>query len=174
MLRTGFFSIFAKIFSDMGKEIERKFLVAGNQYKAMATGAIRIAQAYLNTSPDATVRVRVCGDSAFLTVKSRNRGAERGEWEYAIPRSDAEEMMAACCGGNALAKTRYIVPFAGHSWEVDVFGGRLEGLAVAEVELLSADEAVELPPFAGREVTGDARYYNSSLSSQSSPLPPTD
>ncbi|MDE6270836.1 MAG: CYTH domain-containing protein [Muribaculaceae bacterium] len=158
----------------MGKEIERKFLVRDNAYLDMATEAIEMAQGYLNTSPDATVRVRVCGQRAYLTVKSRNRGAERGEWEYEIPRSEADDIMAACCGPNVLSKTRYIVPYAGHIWEVDVFSGRLAGLVVAEVELGRADESVIIPPFVGKEVTGDTRYYNSTLSCPSTPLPPTD
>ncbi len=157
----------------MGKEIERKFLVNDDTFVAMAESVRDISQAYLSTSPDATVRVRISGTSAWLTVKTRNCGAVRGEWEYAIPVADAREMVEASCCDSLVSKRRYIVPFGGHRWEVDVFGGRLSGLVVAEVELGSEDEAVDLPPFAGREVTGDVRYYNSCLSDPSSPLPPT-
>lgn len=156
----------------MSKEIERKFLVKDNSFVAMAAEKRRISQGYLSTDADATVRVRVADGRAWLTVKGRNAGAVRDEWEYAIPEADAEEMLDRCCGGRRVDKTRYIVPFGGRVWEVDVFAGRLAGLSVTEVELDSAEAAVELPPFAGREVTDDARYYNSVLSDPSAPVPP--
>ena len=155
----------------MGKEIERKFLVSDKSFESMAVSSTEIRQAYLSVSPDATVRIRIAGDNAWLTVKSRNHGAVRGEWEYAVPASEAREMMDACCGCT-VSKRRYIVPYCGRKWEVDVFSGHLAGLIVAEIELPREDEAIALPPFAGREVTGDARYYNSCLSDPSSPLPP--
>ena len=158
----------------MGKEIERKFLVIGNSFVDMASESLEITQGYLSTNAEATVRVRVIGEKAFITVKGKNEGAVRDEWEYAIPSSDARGMLQRCCGSNELEKVRYIVPFGSHEWEVDAFGGRLQGLVVAEVELASADEEVALPPFAGREVTGDPRYYNSLLSDPASPLPPLD
>lgn len=157
----------------MGKEIERKFLVKDNSFIGMATDRKDIMQGYLSVNPDATVRVRVAGEKAFITVKGRNSGAVRDEWEYPLPLADAREMLKRCCSG-CIFKTRYIVPFDARVWEVDVFAGRLAGLIVAEVELDSADAAVTLPPFAGREVTDDARYYNSVLSDASSPLPPVD
>ncbi len=149
----------------MATEIERKFLVNDRSYRYMATESREIAQAYLSADVDATVRVRRAGDRGFITVKGRSRGASRGEWEYEIPLRDAMEM-AALKGGWSIEKTRYIVPYAGHTWEVDEFHGRHEGLVVAEVELGSEHEAVELPPFAGREVTGDAAYYNSTLAAR--------
>ncbi|MDE6581741.1 MAG: CYTH domain-containing protein [Duncaniella sp.] len=149
----------------MATEIERKFLVTDSSYRAMAVEKKVIAQAYLSRQIDATVRVRRSGDRGFLTVKSRNRGAARGEWEYEIPLQDAEEM-AALAGGWSIEKTRYMVPHEGHVWEVDEFHGRHEGLVVAEVELSAEDEAIELPPFAGAEVTGDPAYYNSTLAAK--------
>lgn len=157
----------------MGKEIERKYLVSGTSFIDMATSKKEIRQGYLSADPDATVRVRRAGDAAFITIKTRNCGAVRDEWEYPVPAGDADEMLLKCCG-RSISKTRYIVPFGNCVWEVDVFAGRLAGLVVAEVELESADADVELPPFAGREVTGDARYYNSSLADPSAALPPVE
>lgn len=151
----------------MGKEIERKFLVSSDAYRRLATDSHRIRQGYLSVNPDATVRVRILDDRAFLTVKSRNRGAVRGEWEYEIPLSDGEEMLGLCTAGAILEKVRYIVPATTLPlrWEVDEFGGAKAGLVVAEIELPDADTAFEIPDFIGREVTGDASYYNSSLAS---------
>ncbi|MDE6497338.1 MAG: CYTH domain-containing protein [Muribaculaceae bacterium] len=158
----------------MGKEIERKFLVCDHSFVAMASDSVEIRQGYLSVKAEATVRVRIFGCKAFITVKGRNEGMVRDEWEYEIPVADAREMLECCCGSNVLEKVRYIVPCCGRVWEVDVFGGRLEGLVIAEVELPSADVHVELPAFAGREVTGDNRYYNSMLSLPCSAVPPVD
>lgn len=145
----------------MPVEIERKFLVASDDYKRVATASHRIAQGYLSADPEATVRVRILDDSAFLTIKSKTVGCSRGEWEYPVPVAEAEEMMALCRG--KIEKMRRIVPFAGHVWEVDEFGGRLAGLTLAEIELPSEDAEFDLPPFVGAEVTGDPQYYNSNL-----------
>ena len=101
---------------------------------------------------------------AFLTVKGRNSGAIRDEWEYPVPVTDAEEMARRLCGGFAIDKTRYIVDHLGWKWEVDLFHGHHEGLILAEIEMPSADSNPPLPPFIGPEVTGDPRYYNSTLS----------
>lgn len=148
----------------MAKEIERKFLVGDESYKALATENIEIRQGYLSTDPEATVRVRVAGDKAFLTVKGRNRGAVRNEWEYPVPASDAITMLT-CCGGRTVEKTRWIVPAEkGLKWEVDEFHGRHEGLVVAEIELPAEDTPFVRPAFVGREVTGEPQYYNSALS----------
>lgn len=146
----------------MAKEIERKFLVTDESYKSMATEIRTMMQAYLSTRPEATVRVRIADGCGFLTVKSKNRGAERDEWEYPVPAADAEAM-ARLAPSTVIEKRRHIVPYGGLTWEVDEFTGRHAGLTVAEVELPSADVVVELPPFVGREVTGDAAYYNSNL-----------
>lgn len=146
----------------MSKEIERKFLVTDNSYKGIATEKIEITQGYLNRDPDRTVRVRLWNGEAFLTVKTRNQGIVRNEWEYRIPADDAREMLKACEG--ILEKTRYIVPAEnGLKWEVDEFHGRHEGLTVAEIELPSEDYEVGFPPFIGKEVSDDPRYYNSNL-----------
>lgn len=149
----------------MAKEIERKFLVISDSFIKNAVSSREISQGYLCTNPDATVRVRISGPDAWLTVKSRNHGAARGEWEYPVPVDDARSMLAECCAGRSLEKTRYIVPAAeeGLKWEIDVFHGRHEGLVVAEIELLSEDTPFTRPPFIGEEVTGNPRYYNSVL-----------
>ncbi|MDE5555151.1 MAG: CYTH domain-containing protein [Muribaculaceae bacterium] len=147
----------------MAKEIERKFLVKSTSYKDMSISERCIVQAYLNRDPKATVRVRIIDAKAFLTVKGKNAGAMRDEWEYPIPVSDAREMIARCASGRVIEKKRFIVPFEGYDWEVDEFGGELRGLTVAEIELPTEDANFSLPPFAGEEVTGDTRYYNSSL-----------
>lgn len=148
----------------MAKEIERKFLVGDESYKELANGKIEIRQGYLSTDPEATVRVRVAGDRAFLTIKGRNRGAVRNEWEYPVPASDAIAMLPCCCG-RMVEKTRWIVPAEnGLKWEVDEFHGRHEGLVVAEIELPAEDTPFVLPDFVGREVTGEPQYYNSALS----------
>lgn len=148
----------------MALEIERKFLVTGQEYKSLSYRHEEIAQGYLCRDIDATVRVRLRGENGFITVKSRNEGCVRHEWEYAIPAADAEEMLETC-PGKIIRKTRWLV--AGSDslvWEVDEFHGSLQGLVVAEVELPSVGFEPVLPPFIGEEVTGDPRYYNSALS----------
>lgn len=147
----------------MAKEIERKFLVKDDTYKARATDSRDMAQGYLSTDVDATVRVRISGDNAWLTVKGRNQGAVRDEWEYAIPITDALQMLKIC-KGKVIEKTRYYVPAGDLSWEVDEYHGVHAGLVVAEIELPDATHPFTLPPFIGDEVTGDPRYYNSTLS----------
>ena len=150
----------------MGREIERKFLVKDDGYISMASEQVNIMQGYLSARKEATVRVRLWNDSGFITVKGPNRGAIRNEWEYPIPADDAREMLLNLADGGVIDKTRYIVPFGGHTWEVDCFHGKLEGLVVAEVELNSESETVDLPSFIGEEVTGDPQYYNSNLSAK--------
>ncbi|MDE6854675.1 MAG: CYTH domain-containing protein [Muribaculaceae bacterium] len=148
----------------MATEIERKFLVRDMSFMSLATSATELAQGYLSTDADATVRVRTCGDRAWLTVKSRNHGATRDEWEYPVPVEDALQMLERCCADRKIVKTRYIVDAGdGLCWEIDVFHGRHEGLIVAEIELPAADTAFSRPDFIGREVTGDPAYYNSVL-----------
>lgn len=149
--------------SGMAKEIERKFLVTDNSYRDMATSSTRIMQGYISRRREGTVRVRVRGERAYLTIKGITQGIERNEWEYEIDPADAMTMLRECCEGGVLEKVRYVVPYGGYEWEVDEFGGRLAPLVVAEVELPSADEEVAFPPFIGREVSGDPAYYNSNL-----------
>jgi CYTH domain-containing protein len=146
----------------MPREIERKFLVTSDEWRIGAQGK-RYRQGYLSIDVDRTVRVRVAGDQGFLTVKGRSAGASRAEYEYPIPVAHAEEMLDRLCLRPLIEKTRYRVAHGGLVWEVDVFAGESSGLTVAEVELEAEDQAVALPPWVGREVTGDPRYANASL-----------
>lgn len=120
-------------------------------------------QGYLSFGPPASVRVRVSGDEAYLNIKQSTLAISRDEFEYAIPVADAEFLLATMCAGGLIEKTRHHVQHGGLVWEVDVFEGANAGLIVAEVELDHADQRVNLPPWVGREVSGDARYLNSSL-----------
>lgn len=146
----------------MAKEIERTFLVKNDSFRGMEIKKIRIQQGYLNRDPERTVRVRITDDSAFLTVKGKTRGFTREEFEYPVPVKDGEGMLKLC-QGRVLDKTRYIIPYEGFTWEVDEYHRDLEGLIVTEIELDHPDDDFQLPPFAGEEVTGDPRYYNSQL-----------
>lgn len=146
----------------MAKEIERKFLVRDSSFKDLAVKAVRILQGYLFDTARGVLRVRIKGEKAFLTLKSANRGISRNEWEYEIPVADARQMLELA-GNAVLEKTRFMVPFEGKVWEVDVFDGKLAGLVLAEVELPSEDTEVVLPPFVGEEVSTNTMYYNSAL-----------
>lgn len=146
----------------MALEIERKFLIEDDSFKTLSTKQIEISQGYLSQDKERTVRVRIAGERAFITVKGENKGATRLEFEYEIPLDDARAMMSLCLPG-VIEKTRYIVPREELKWEVDVFHGALEGLILAEVELPHEHFKVDLPDFIGAEVTGDPRYYNSNL-----------
>jgi adenylate cyclase len=154
----------------MGTEIERKFLVTSDAWKASASPGLRIRQGYLSSDKDRTVRVRIAGDQAFLTVKGLTRGSSRPEFEYPVPVQDGEEMIAMC-ERPLLEKTRHRVDHGGLTWEIDVFSGDNTGLILAEVELERADQPVSLPPWAGLEVTNDARYYNVNLAKRPRPQP---
>ena len=146
----------------MATEIERKFLVQGTRWRNEA--GTRIKQGYLNRDKSRTVRVRVRGDQAFLTVKGLTQGASRPEFEYEIPLADAEELLKLS-DGPLIEKTRYVVIHDGSKWEVDEFHGDNSDLVVAEIELRSKGQQFSRPPWLGREVTDDDRYYNSSLAS---------
>lgn len=147
----------------MAKEIERKFLVTADDYRREAVAVKCIRQGYLNREPERTVRVRICDDRAYITVKTRNRGMSRNEWEYEIPVTDAREMLEEACVG-LIVKRRYIVPVSpGLSWEVDEFEVP-DVPVVAEIEIPDEDFQVDLPAWVGQEVTGDPRYYNSNIS----------
>ena len=148
----------------MALEIERKFLVKDDSYKAMAYSASRIAQGYICSSRGRTVRVRIREEKGYLTIKgpADSEGLGRYEWEKEIPVQEAQELMRLCEPG-MIDKTRYLVKSGKHVFEVDEFYGENEGLTVAEVELESADESYEKPDFIGEEVTGDVKYYNSFL-----------
>jgi adenylate cyclase len=144
----------------MGIEIERKFLVTGDGWR-QGEGT-RYSQGYLNRDAQRTVRVRIAGERAFLTVKGISKGATRSEFEYAIPTSDARQLLQLA-DGPVIEKIRRIVLHEGSRWEVDEFLGDNAGLVVAELELESEDQSYARPDWLGREVTDDARYYNSSL-----------
>lgn len=147
----------------MSVEIERKFLVVGDGWQNAAGPGQRLWQAYVAQEEHASVRVRLAVDRAWLTLKSARSGIMRDEFEYEISLSDARDMLAKLCPGPVIEKTRYRVPHAGRIWEVDVFAGTAAGLVLAEVELASADEFLDLPAWAGTEVTGDPRFRNSML-----------
>lgn len=147
----------------MATEIERKFLVKGD-FKDLDTNGIPIIQAYLSSIPERTVRVRVKGDKAFITIKGAvdHSGTSRFEWEKEITVEEANELLGICEPG-MIIKERYPVSYGGHTFEVDVFSGDNEGLVIAEIELGTPDEYFEAPLWLGREVTGEKRYYNSFL-----------
>ncbi|MFG1477740.1 CYTH domain-containing protein [Xanthobacter sp. V4C-4] len=146
----------------MAIEVERKFLVVSEAWRQGAE-ACAIRQGYLSFGEDSTVRIRVAGARAFITVKGRTEGISRDEYEYPIPLRDAEAMLADLCARPLIEKTRYALTYAGKLWTVDVFGADNAGLVVAEVELTHPEEKVALPPWVGAEVTHDPRYRNSSL-----------
>jgi len=146
----------------MGIEIERKFLVVDTTPWRDSAPATKLWQGYLSTVPERTVRVRIKGDRAMITVKGKTEGATRAEFEYDIPVADANEMMGLC-EQPTIEKTRYKVEHGGYTWDVDIFHGVNEGLLLAEVELESEDEDVPLPAWVGEEVTGDRAYYNANL-----------
>ena len=145
-------------------DIERKFLVCGD-FKRQASSSSRIRQAYINQAGGRTVSVRIRDEKAYLTIKgpSLDGGLSRFEWEIEIPVADAEQLLELRVSA-VIDKRRYLVPFEGHTFEVDEFYGDNEGLVMAEVELSEPDEAFARPSWLGREVTGDPRYYNSHLS----------
>ena len=148
----------------MAIEIERKFLVTGEGWRRLATKSTQIRQGYLSSNAKATVRVRSKDDrEALITLKGAVRGMTRAEYEYEIPIFDARELLVMA-EPHVIEKVRHLVPFGGLVWEVDEFAGRHEGLVIAEVELESEGQTVELPEWIGREVTEDDRYYNASLS----------
>ncbi|WP_282269629.1 CYTH domain-containing protein [Stenotrophomonas sp. PS02298] len=156
----------------MGIEIERKFLVTSDDWRAVAHAVIPMAQGYINDTAamesgaqKASVRVRIQGDEAYLNIKSRELGHTRQEFEYPVPVNEARELLALCVGG-LIDKRRYLVQHDGLLWEVDEFLGDNAGLVVAEVELESADQVFARPDWAGAEVTDELRYYNLALASR--------
>ncbi|HSX52308.1 MAG TPA: CYTH domain-containing protein [Cellvibrio sp.] len=145
----------------MGIEIERKFLVLGDEWRAAP--AVYFSQGYLNRDKARTVRVRIAGSEAFLTVKGQSVGATRAEFEYPIPLWDARELLALC-EQPLIEKNRRKILHEGFVWEVDEFLGENLGLVVAEIELPTEVTVFALPAWAGAEVTSDERYFNSNLS----------
>ena len=147
----------------MAIEIERKFLVRGDDWRTQASAGTRFCQGYLFTDARCSVRVRTAGERAWLNVKGTTVGTTRTEFEYEVPVADAESMLAELCAPGRIDKTRFLVPAGPHTFEVDVFHGDNEGLVVAEVELAAPDEPFERPSWLGVEVTEDVRYYNARL-----------
>ena len=150
-------------------EIERKFLVTSDAFKAQASTSHEIQQGYLCKEPGKTIRVRIRDERAFLTIKSSKlrEGLAKFEWEKEIELADAQELMQLCLPG-AISKTRYVIPAPSYEgqkrcWEVDVFHGRLDGRILAEIELGSENEPFERPEWLGEEVTGLPQYYNANM-----------
>ena len=147
----------------MGVEVERKFLVVDDSWRAEVTKATRIVQGYLARTGRVTLRVRVKGEAGFVTIKGETRGISRSEFEDPIPLADARAMLDGLADGPVVDKVRHLVPVGGHTWEVDVFEGANAPVVMAEVELGDPDEPFELPSWAGQDVSDDARYYNANL-----------
>jgi adenylate cyclase len=146
----------------MPQEIERKFLVTSPGFK-LGARSTRYRQGYLVTDPRRSVRVRVGGGEAFVTIKGPTSGATRQEYEYPIPVAHAAEILERLALAPVIDKTRHVLEVDGLVWEVDEFHGENEGLVIAEVELHSEDQPITLPEWVGEEVTSDARYFNQSL-----------
>ena len=149
----------------MAVEIERKYLVKNESWRASIEAQAHIMQGYLANDDNASVRVRVKGDAAYLTIKGATSGISRSEYEYQIPVEDAETMLRELAIFPAIDKVRYSVRSGKHLWDLDLFSGENEGLVMAEVELASEDEDFQMPDWAGEEVSGDTRYYNVNLAS---------
>lgn len=147
----------------MAIEIERKFLVCSDVWRAQIASSERYAQSYLANTALSSIRVRVCEDRACLNIKQAVPGRQRQEYEYSIPAADAREMLVNLCEGHRIEKTRHRVYYDEDLWEIDEFEGVNQGLLVAEIELRSARQTFERPPWLGREITDDLRYYNNML-----------
>ena len=146
----------------MAKEIERKFLVNGDAWRALAKGTT-YRQGYLNSAKERTVRVRIADGRAFLTIKGITVGATRSEYEYEIPLDDGKAMLDTLAEKPLIEKMRYKIPVGNVTWEIDEFLGENVGLIIAEVELKGADQTFDKPVWLGDEVTSDPRYFNANL-----------
>ena len=145
----------------MAVEIERKFLVTNDSWRAAVKKSSDYRQGYLaDMAGKASVRVRIADGDANVNIKSMTLGVTRQEYEYQIPLQDGREMLANLCIGPVIEKRRHLVDYGNHTWEIDVFEGDNAGLIVAEIELSAEDETFELPQWAGKEVSDDERYYN--------------
>ena len=147
----------------MGLEIERKFRVVNDNWKSSVESRAVLKQGYLAASEDLAIRVRIEGEQAQLNIKGGTAGISRSEYEYDIPRADAEEMINRLVSGSVIDKTRYKVRCGDHIWDLDVFHGDNQGLVVAEIELEREDEDFLRPDWVGEEVSDDPRYFNASL-----------
>lgn len=146
----------------MGTEIERKFLLKDDGWRGLAEGVV-YRQGYLNTDKGRTVRIRTIDKKGYLTIKGPAKGGVRQEFEYEIPYADAVEMLHGMAVSPIVEKKRHKIPFGGFTWEVDEFSGDNRGLVLAEIELEHPAQVFDRPPWIGREVTDDSRYYNSNL-----------
>jgi len=146
----------------MSIEIERKFLLRNDAWRRLGQGSA-YRQGYLSVEPARSVRVRLAGEQAWLTIKGKSEGMSRQEYEYEIPVQDAIHMLDHLCQQPLIEKVRYRIHLDGLCWEVDEFSGANQGLIMAEVELESPDQSVNLPDWIGEEVTGDPRYYNAAM-----------
>ncbi|QGU33171.1 CYTH domain-containing protein [Thermochromatium tepidum] len=147
----------------MAIEIERKFLVVGEAWRDQVEDETRLVQGYLTEDAHITVRVRIRGDTAWLSLKGKTQGICRLEFEYPIPIDDAETLLRELAVSPLIEKTRYRVRHAGHLWELDVFAGANAGLVLAELELKDLDETFVRPDWLGAEVSNDPRYFNVNL-----------
>jgi adenylate cyclase len=148
----------------MATEIEHKFLLANDDWRALVTHSADFKQGYLNSDETSSVRVRIAGQQAWLNIKSATIGTHRQEFEYEIPVADAEDIITNLCHKPLIEKTRHFVNDGSHVWEIDVFSGENQGLIVAEIELSEIGETFNKPSWLGEEVTHDVRYYNNNLS----------
>lgn len=147
----------------MATEVERKFLVTGDEWRDQVAHSVAIRQAYLSFTAAMAIRIRIVDDAkAFLTIKSAEPGIARSEFEYPVPLEDARGLIELRTG-QVIEKRRHLVRFRGAQWEIDVFEGAHAGLVIAEIELADENAAFEHPPWLGKEVTGEARYYNVNL-----------
>ncbi len=145
-------------------EIEKKYLLADESWRLGVSHSVCIVQGYICSESAHTVRVRIAGDLAWLTLKGKTSGCSRPEFEFASPLEQARQIMETFCGNRCLEKTRNFLDYQGKTWEIDKFAGPLKGLVVAEIELKSEDERFAFPPWLGKEVTHDHRFSNSNLS----------
>ena len=150
----------------MAVEIERKFLLASDSWRAAVTDSVEIVQGYIADSDTSTVRVRVAGENGSLNIKGPTLGITRKEYEYDLPLADAREILAEFCVARVITKTRHHAEHRGRIWEIDEFAGGNAGLIVAEIELSSENEVFDRPGWLGDEVSGDPRYYNVCLVKQ--------
>lgn len=147
----------------MAIEIEHKFLLADDSWRQLVNHSVEYKQGYLSSEPTTSIRVRTCGNQAWLNIKSATIGNSRHEYEYEIPITDANEILTKLCHKPLIEKTRHFVNIAQHCWEIDEFYGDNQGLIVAEIELDDINESFQKPNWLGQEVTDDLRYYNNNL-----------
>lgn len=147
----------------MGTEIERKFLTVSEAWRIDAMDSVKMTQGYIAETEFCSIRIRIAGERAWLNIKEMKLGMRRGEFEYPVPAEEGQDMLRRFCVGGLIEKVRHQVRHGDHVWEIDEFAGSNLGLILAEVELSSVDERIDLPPWVGEEVTDDSRYYNIKL-----------